>query len=103
MPPTLLKQLKELEDGLAKIPAETFPSWEQVGQVFNGLLAAAQDAHPDDPAIKDVKPVGEQKFSNAIKQVSAPLCDTKAGSMLVVVKQLVLVAGGARGNTSLTP
>lgn len=92
----LPRRLKDLQGNLGRFQAETYPSWEQVGQVFNELLAAANEARPDDPLIQAIKPVGEQKFGRAAGVVSAPLTDTDAGSMLVAVTQLVQSVAGGR-------
>jgi hypothetical protein len=96
--PTLLKRLKELEDTLKPFHAETRPSWGQVGQIFNTLLAEA--ASDGDDVVKAIKPVGEQKWSRASGVTDAPTCDTDAGSMRTAVRQLVLALGGARSTTN---
>jgi|GEM_PF-4445538 len=95
---TLLKRLKELEATLASFQAETHPSWNQVGQIFNTLLAEA--ASDGDEVVKAIKPVGEKKWSRASGVTDAPVCDTDAGSMRTAVRQLVLSAGGARPTAS---
>jgi alpha-tubulin suppressor-like RCC1 family protein len=71
--PTLLKRLKELEDTLKPFQAETHPSWNQTGQIFNALLAEAQ-VPLDDEVIKAIKPVGEREWSRASGVTGAPVC-----------------------------
>jgi hypothetical protein len=46
----LAKRLRDFEESLSNFKAETCPSW-QTGEIFNALLAVAQEAFPDDPVV----------------------------------------------------
>jgi hypothetical protein len=96
----LPRRLKDLHNDLSRFQAETYPSWEQAGQVFNELLAASREARPKDHLIQAIKPVGEQVHSRAVDVVNAPLTDTNAGSMLLAVTQLVQSVSGGRSTAA---
>ena len=63
--------------------AEHKPSWP-TAQVFNALLAAAQEQLPDDPVLKSVSSVGQD-------EIGRPTAD--AGTMRAVMTQVSSALG----------
>ena len=84
-------RLSQFEGSLKNFKAETNPSW-QTGEIFNSLLAAANEQFPDDPII--------QKISSAEKGATVPgrlgkdISKMDVGSMRAVVGQILSVARG---------
>jgi hypothetical protein len=63
----LERRLDDLYEKLGAFPQREFVPW-QVAQVFNALLAAAQEADGDDPVIAAVAPV-EQSMLGPVANV----------------------------------
>ena len=64
-------RLDDLHEKLGAFPARDYVPW-QIAQVFNALLAAAQDADGDDPVIASIQPV-EQSMLGPVANVD---CNT---------------------------
>jgi hypothetical protein len=86
------ERLSDFVDSLAKYPPRDYPDG-QLTAIFNALLKATQEAHPDDPVAGEIKPVypDPQSGRSAID----------AGSLIVLAEQLRSAAKSSDGGLLL--
>ncbi len=75
----LYERLTDFVDSLSEYPPEGHPGG-QVADIFNALLAASKEAHPDDPVVAAIAPVKKGSTSGEA------LVD--AGTILTAAEQL---------------